>query len=127
MGEQASKFVFYQAVEDVNRNNIRADGRLYELKALQDAKKAPEYLALARTLPGYGSVVFPHCPCDNRKDGHVVPAVSIESLKLHACREDGTLESQTVEVSDFGVIVVANFDRVFICSAQMGLDRALGE
>lgn len=96
--EQALKFIFYLAVEDVNRNNIRADGRLYELKALQDAKKAPEYLALARTLPGFASIVFPHCPCDSRKEGHVVAAVSIHSFKLHACREDGTLEAQTVEL-----------------------------
>lgn len=66
---------FFQAVEEVNRNNIRAEGRLYELKALQDAKKASEYLALARTLPGYGDVVFPHCACDSRKEGHVIPAV----------------------------------------------------
>lgn len=59
----------------MNRGNIRAEGRLYELKALQDARKAPEYLQLARTLPGYGDVVFPHCACDSRKEGHVVPAV----------------------------------------------------
>lgn len=98
VGEQASQFIFYQAVEEVNRTNIRADGRLYELKALQDAKKAPEYLALARSLPGYGSIVFPHCACDSRKEGHVVPAVDMASLKLHACREDGTMESQTVEL-----------------------------
>lgn len=65
----------FQAVEEVNRNNIRAEGRLYELKALQDAKKATEYLALCRTLPGYGDVVFPHCACDSRKEGHVIPAV----------------------------------------------------
>lgn len=98
-GEQATKFIFYQAVEEVNRNNVRAEGRLYELKALQDAKKAPEYLALARTLPGYGEIVFPHCACDSRKNGgHVVPAVGMTSFKLHACREDGTLESQTVEL-----------------------------
>lgn len=74
-GEQAAKFIFYQSVDEVNRNNIRADERLYELKALQDAKKASEYLALARTLPGYGDVVFPHCACDSRKEGHVIPAL----------------------------------------------------
>lgn len=74
-GEQAAKFIFYQAVDEVNRSNIRADERLYELKALQDAKKANEYLSLARTLPGYGDVVFPHCGCDSRKEGHVIPAV----------------------------------------------------
>lgn len=97
-GEQAAKFIFYQAVDEVNRGNIRADGRLYELKALQDSKKAEEYLALARILPGYADLVFPHCACDSRKEGHVVPAVGINSFRLHACREDGTLEAQTVEL-----------------------------
>ncbi|XP_016981193.1 sorting nexin-27 isoform X1 [Drosophila rhopaloa] len=98
-GEQAGRFVFYQAVDEVNRGNIRADGRLYELKALQDAKKAGDYLALARTLPGYGDVVFPHCSCDSRKEGHVVPAVGMKSFRLHACREDGSLEAQMVELT----------------------------
>lgn len=63
-------------MEEVNRNNTRADGRLYELKALQDAKKASEYLALCRTLPGYECVVFPHCACESRKEDHVIPSVS---------------------------------------------------
>ncbi|XP_020806913.1 sorting nexin-27 [Drosophila serrata] len=98
-GEQAGRFIFYQAVDEVNRGNIRADGRLYELKALQDAKKAVDYLALARTLPGYGDVVFPHCSCDSRKEGHVVPAVGMKSFRLHACREDGSLEAQMVELT----------------------------
>lgn len=98
-GEQAGRFIFYQAVDEVNRGNIRADGRLYELKALQDAKKAGDYLALARTLPGYGDVVFPHCSCDSRKEGHVVPAVGMKSFRLHACREDGSLEAQMVELT----------------------------
>lgn len=68
-------FCALQSIDEVNRGNIRADGRLYELKALQDAKKASEYLTLARTLPGYGDVVFPHCACDSRKEGHVIPAI----------------------------------------------------
>lgn len=79
-GEQAAKFIFYQSVDEVNRGNIRAEGRLYELKALQDGKKAIEYLKLARSLPGYGDVVFPHCACDSRKEGHVVPAIGEFSI-----------------------------------------------
>lgn len=75
----------FQAVEEVNRNNIRAEGRLYELKALQDAKKASEYLALARTLPGYGDVVFPHCACDSRKEGHVIPAIGECQIGFFHC------------------------------------------
>jgi sorting nexin-27 len=96
-GEQAAKFIFYQAIDEVNRGNIRAEGRLYELKALQEAKPT-EYLELARTLNGYGEIVFPHCFCDSRKEGHVIAAIGISSFKLHACREDGTLEQQTVDL-----------------------------
>lgn len=56
-----------------------------------------KYLQLARELPGYGDIVFPHCSCDSRKDGHVIAAVGMRSFRLHACREDGSLESQVVE------------------------------
>lgn len=51
-----------------------------------------QYLQLARELPGYGELVFPHCACDSRKEGHVIAAVASTSFKLHACREDGALE-----------------------------------
>lgn len=57
----------------------------------------PQYLKLARELSGYGDIVFPHCACDSRKEGHVIPAVGTASFKLHAAKEDGTLESQVVE------------------------------
>lgn len=97
-GEQAARFIFHQAIDEVNRSNIKAEGRLYELKALQEGKPM-EYLELARSLPGYGDIVFPHCECDSRKDGHVVAAVGIKSFRLHACRDDGSLEQQTVELS----------------------------
>lgn len=82
----------------MNRGCIHAGERLYQLKALQDNTRATEYLKLARELPGYGEVVFPHCACDSRKGGHVIVAIGSSSLKLHACREDGTLESQVVEL-----------------------------
>ncbi|KAG6798387.1 Sorting nexin-27 [Apis mellifera caucasica] len=59
--------------------------------------KAASYLKLARELSGYGDIVFPHCACDSRKEGHVVPAVGAPAFKLHAAKEDGTLESQVVE------------------------------
>lgn len=97
IGEQASKFIFYQAIDEVNRGNVRAESRLYELKALQEGKPA-EYLELARQLPGYGDIVFPHCECDSRKEGHVIAAVGIKSFRLHACNDDGSLEQQTVEL-----------------------------
>ncbi|KAJ4447685.1 hypothetical protein ANN_09693 [Periplaneta americana] len=97
--DQATTFIFWQAVDDVNRGHIRADDRLYQLKALQDASRKNEYLRLARELTGYGEVVFPHCSCDSRKEGHVIASVGAASFKLQACREDGALESQVVEFS----------------------------
>ncbi|KAF4529317.1 hypothetical protein B566_EDAN011411 [Ephemera danica] len=37
--EQATTYIFWQAVDEVNRGHIRADDRLYQLKALQDSSK----------------------------------------------------------------------------------------
>jgi len=48
---------------------------------------------MAKELPGYGEVIFPHCQCDSRKTGgHVMAAVGYLGLRLIACTEDGTLE-----------------------------------
>jgi sorting nexin-27 len=47
---------------------------------------------LARQLPGYGEVVFPHCGCDARKEGHVVPSLGYKAFRLQACKEDGSVE-----------------------------------
>ena len=43
-------------------------------------------------MDGSGSVVFPHCACDSRKEGRVIPVVSFEGFRLQACMEDGTKE-----------------------------------
>lgn len=59
-----------------------------------------QYLALARELPGYGEVVFPHCGCDSRKEGHVIACIGIKGFRLLACRNDGSLE-----VSQFKIVV----------------------
>ncbi|UYV72054.1 SNX27 [Cordylochernes scorpioides] len=55
-----------------------------------------QYLKLVRTLEGYGELSFPHCPCDAKKEGHVVATVGLESFKLQACKEDGVLESVSI-------------------------------
>lgn len=66
-------------MDEVNRCFINAGERLYQLKALQDNTRASEYLKLARELPGYGEIVFPHCACDSRKDGHVILSIGIST------------------------------------------------
>lgn len=113
--------LLFQSVDEVNRGCISAGERLYQLKALQDNTRAAEYLKLARELVGYGDVVFPHCACDSRKEGHVVVSVGSSGIRLHACREDGTLESQVVylqwdnvdqwEVDDEGMAFCLKYSR----------------
>lgn len=51
-----------------------------------------QYLKLARRLEAYGEIVFPHCACDSRKDGHVMASVGIRAFRLQACKEDGSIE-----------------------------------
>lgn len=93
------EFLFRQAIEDVNRGTIRTDGQLCKLKAFQDTGQKHQYLELAKQLEGYGSIVFPYCPCDARKQGQVIPMLSYACLKLQACTNDGTAEDQVIEFS----------------------------
>uniref|UniRef100_A0A0K2TN54 Sorting nexin family member 27 [Ceratitis capitata] n=1 Tax=Lepeophtheirus salmonis TaxID=72036 RepID=A0A0K2TN54_LEPSM len=93
----ALNFLFMQAIEDVNRGYINTQDKLYQLKALQETNKKIEYLSLVRSMDGYGSVVFPHCPCDSKKEGHVIPIIVFDGFRLQACKEDGTEENQVIE------------------------------
>nr|XP_042901715.1 sorting nexin-27 [Parasteatoda tepidariorum] len=93
----AATYFFWQAIDDVNKGQIKPGNKLYELKALQDSSRKLEYLKLARQLDGYGEISFPHCSCDARKDGHVVASIGLTNFKLQACKDDGTLESQIID------------------------------
>ncbi|XP_063432781.1 sorting nexin-27-like isoform X1 [Mytilus trossulus] len=93
----AINFLYWEALDKVNTGQIKADDKLYELKSLQESNKKVEYLKIARHLEGYGEVMFPHCACDSRKDGHVIAIVGTSCFKLQACKADGTLESQCIE------------------------------
>ncbi|CAG5126487.1 unnamed protein product, partial [Candidula unifasciata] len=93
----ALKYLFWQAVDDVNKGIVKTGDKLYELKALREAENALEYLKTVRYLEGFSEVVFPHCACDSRRDGHVVAIIGIEAFKLQACKEDGTPEAQVIE------------------------------
>ena len=82
---------------EVNRGSVSTKDRLHQLKSLQDGEKMREYLASVRQMDGYGSVVFPHCASDARREGHVVPIVGFDALRLQACKQDGELEEQIIE------------------------------
>jgi len=105
----AEKIFFYDAIKAVERSFISLKEKNYHLKTLQDSLKISEYLSHVRDCVGYGSVVFPHCPSDARKEGHVVPVISFQDFKLQACSQDGTPEDQTIEFC-WGSISQFDFD-----------------
>ncbi|GAB1606124.1 sorting nexin-27-like isoform X1 [Argonauta hians] len=96
--EYVTNLLYCQAVDDISRNLVKAGDRLYELKALQEASKVNEYLKLARRLDSYGEIVFPHCACDCRKEGHVMASIGTRAFRLQACKEDGSIEPHVVEI-----------------------------
>ncbi|CAL4066433.1 unnamed protein product, partial [Meganyctiphanes norvegica] len=93
----AHTWLFWTAVEDVNRGHVKPTDQLYQLKALQDVARKDQYLQVVRGCEGYGDIVFPHCPCDSRKKGHVVAFIGHKSFRLQACKEDGTLQTQIID------------------------------
>lgn len=93
----AESFFFNQAVEDINKGQIKPRNKLYELKALQHWSKRQEYLKLARTLDDYSAIQFPHCECEAFRDGHVVPVISIKNFKLVTYTEDDRLGSDLMQ------------------------------
>lgn len=96
MDKLAESFFFYQAVEDINKGQIKPKNKLYELKALQDWNKRREYLNLARTLDDYSAIQFPHCECRAFRDGQVIPIISISNFKLIAAGDDGRSKPETL-------------------------------
>jgi len=90
----AVNLFYHQAVEDVSKGKIPSGEKLTQLRMLKAQGKKEEYLDLARSLPDYNVIVFPHCGCDARKTGHVIVAISPKSLRLKACTTEGALESQ---------------------------------
>ena len=93
----AMRIIFHQAVAEVNSGSVNTKDRLHQLKSLQDGEKMREYLACVRQMDGYGSIVFPHCASDARREGHVIPIISFDALRLQACGEDGETEKQIIE------------------------------
>lgn len=57
-----------------------------------------------RHLEGYSEVIFPHCACDSRRDGHVVAIIGLEAFKLQACKEDGSPEVSTILITSIFII-----------------------
>ena len=95
--KMALKILFHQAVTEINKGSINTKDRLHQLKSLQEGEKMREYLSCVRSMDGYGSVMFPHCSSDARREGHVIPIITFNAFRLQACKEDGELEDQLIE------------------------------
>lgn len=86
-------FVFHNASEDISKGIIKVrSSKLTQLNNMKEAKRIDEYLKEVTCSDNYGEIVFPHCSCDSRKDGHVIARVSFTAFRLQACKEDGTVE-----------------------------------
>ncbi|KAK7886418.1 hypothetical protein WMY93_026039 [Mugilogobius chulae] len=92
----ALSYFYHQAVEDVTKGFIKAEQKSYQLQKLEEQQQMSMYLKLLRSCEGYNEIIFPHCPCDSRRKGHVITAISVHHFKLHACSEEGTLENQVI-------------------------------
>ncbi|KAL9986983.1 hypothetical protein ACROYT_G001215 [Oculina patagonica] len=92
--DNAVNLLYSQAITDLRTRKLLPGKNLQKLKDLQAGNKKKEYLDVARTLEGYGTVVFPHCGCDARKTGHVIASVSLSNFRLQACSTQGDKEEQ---------------------------------
>ncbi|XP_065060533.1 sorting nexin-27-like isoform X4 [Rhopilema esculentum] len=89
--EVAVNILFWQAIEDIRKNRIKIpDDQISHVKELQQTKNKINLLDVVRSFDGYGSIQFPHCLCDARKDGPIILSISLKNLQLKACQEDGT-------------------------------------
>ncbi|XP_068694408.1 sorting nexin-27-like [Montipora foliosa] len=92
--ETALNLLYNQAVGDLRRRKLLPGKNVQKLKDLQAGNKKKEFLDIARTLEGYRTVVFPHCACDARKQGHVIVSISLDSFRLQACSDQGERQDQ---------------------------------
>lgn len=80
-----------------------------------------EFLKHVSGFKGYGELVFPHCACSSRKNGHVIVVLSGECFKLQACSREGQLESQVVEfaIEDIERVDVDNEEMTFLIEVKI--------
>ncbi len=68
-----------------------------DLKFIETSGRYLDYMRVVHKYEGYGETVFPHCPCDSRKHGHVIVELTPNCFRLKACTREGASESQVVE------------------------------
>ena len=108
------KYLFHQAIEDVDRNQVNlAENYDIDVNFFRENNRYLDYIKHVYKLDGYGDTVFPHCPCDSRKHGHVIVILTYACFKLKACSREGEPESQVVE------FLYEDIDRVEVDDDEM--------
>ncbi|XP_047140564.1 sorting nexin-27 isoform X1 [Hydra vulgaris] len=90
----ALNLLYYQAASDIRKGLIKPENKIQKIKEYNSTNNKIPFLEVARTLDGYGDIVFPHCECDARKEGHVILRLSLKNLTMVACTSDGVKEDQ---------------------------------
>ena len=57
-----------------------------------------QYVNVAKDLPGFNSLDFPHCLSSVRGDGYVIPRLTSKGLEFVACSSTGETEGATVQL-----------------------------
>ncbi|CAJ0946536.1 unnamed protein product, partial [Mesorhabditis belari] len=87
------RIVYHQTIHDINHGRIKANQKMYQLKALQSEDRAEQYLEMARALPGYACITFPPCHCDCRNSGEVILTLSFDAITLSTWPEEDSSTS----------------------------------
>lgn len=86
-----------QAMEGIRRKEFLAGDRESEIENLNLSGTRAEVMEVIRHLEFYGCIIFPHCPSDSRKNGHVVCSISYDGFRLAACTTAGLPEDNVLE------------------------------
>lgn len=71
---------------------------MYKYRSAIKPSNELEFIKYAQTLTDvYNTITFPACPCSSRKDnGCVIVSVNATRLRLHACSDEGQLDSEQI-------------------------------
>lgn len=93
-----------------------------DINFLRENHRYLDFLKHVHKFSGYGELVFPHCPCDSRKNGHVIAAISSNCFQLRACSNEGELEPNKIvefQFEDFVTIDVDDEEMAFVFETKV--------
>ncbi|CAF1045004.1 unnamed protein product [Rotaria sp. Silwood1] len=101
----ARDYLYREAIDQLSRAENSTVDQRSALKTFDEI----EYIKYAQTFTDiYNTITFPLCPCSSRKDnGCVILSLNSTRLRLHACTDDGQLE--TNQIADFEWTIIGRY------------------